>query len=64
LKVSYFKPTPINRRLRFECAVEAIDGRKVSVTGSCHHGDEKISEAQALILAAHELEVRGGGGRS
>ena len=35
LKVSYRKPAPINQRLRFECAVESIDGEKVSVTGIC-----------------------------
>ena len=64
LKVSYRKPTPINRRLRFECAVASIDGKKVSVTGSCHQGDEKLSEAEALLLAAYPLEVTGGGGRA
>jgi acyl-CoA thioesterase FadM len=64
LKVSYLKPTPINRRLRFECAVESIDGKKFSVTGRCHCGDEKPSEAQALMLAAYPLEVTGGGGRA
>lgn len=63
LKVSYRKPTPIHRRLRFECAVESIDGRKFLVTGSCHCGDEKLSEAQALMLAAYPLEVTGGAGR-
>ena len=64
LKVSYLKPTPINRRLRFECAVASIDARKFSVTGSCHHGDEKRSEAEALLLAAYPLEVTRGGGRA
>jgi acyl-coenzyme A thioesterase PaaI-like protein len=62
LKVSYLKPTPIHRRLRFECAVESVDGRKFLVTGSCHCGDEKLSEAQALMLAAYPLEVTGGEG--
>jgi len=64
LKVSYLKPTPINRRLRFECAVESIDGKKLWGTGSCHRVEEKLSEAQALMLAAYPLEVTGGGGRA
>ena len=64
LKMSYRKSTPINQRLRFECAVESIDGEKVSVTGICQCGDEKLSEAQALMLAAYPLEVTGGGERA
>jgi hypothetical protein len=33
------------------------------VTGSCQRGDQKRSEAQALMRAAYPLEVAGGEGR-
>jgi acyl-coenzyme A thioesterase PaaI-like protein len=62
MRVSYLKPTPINEPLRFECAVDSIDGRKFSVKGSCHHGDEKVSEAEGLILGAYDIPQAGGGG--
>ena len=59
-KVAYLKPTPINERLRFEGVVDSVDGRKYSVKGSCYRGDEKVSEAEGLILGAYDLTVTGG----
>jgi hypothetical protein len=46
--------------LRFEAAVDSIDGKKYSVKGSCYRGEEKITEAEALILGAYELTLLGG----
>lgn len=60
LKVSYLKPTPINEELRFECVVDSIDGKKFTVSGSCYRGDEKVTEAQALMLASYDIPVGGG----
>jgi acyl-coenzyme A thioesterase PaaI-like protein len=59
LNVKYLKPTPIKQPLRFECEVDSIDGKKFAVKGSCHHGDVKVSEAEALILKVMEMPVVG-----
>lgn len=61
ITVNFLKPTPLNQPLRFEAAVDAVDGRKYSVRGSCFRGDEKVTEAEALVLGAYELTVTGGG---
>lgn len=60
LKVMYLKPTPIKHRLRFEGVVDSVDGRKYFAKGSCYRGDEKVSEAEGLILGAYDLKVTGG----
>ncbi len=57
IKVTYLKPTPINRPLRFEASVDSIDGKKYSVSGSCYCGDEKVSEAEGLILGSYDIEL-------
>jgi acyl-coenzyme A thioesterase PaaI-like protein len=59
LRVAYLKPTPINEPLRFECEVQPSDGKKYTATGCCYRGDEKISEAEALMLASYEIELKG-----
>lgn len=61
IKVSFLKPTPINEPLRFECVVDSIEGRKFMARGSCHHGDERVSEAEALILGSYEVPLAGRG---
>jgi len=61
LTVNFVKRTPINQPLRFEGWVEAVDGEKFSVRGSCFHGDVKVSEAEALILGRVPLPVVAGG---
>jgi len=60
IRVDFLKPTPLNEPLRFEAAVDSIDGKKYSVKGSCYRGDEKITEAEALILGLYELTLIGG----
>ncbi|MAE95230.1 MAG: hypothetical protein CL910_11270 [Deltaproteobacteria bacterium] len=59
LKVSYLKPTPIHEELRFEAAVASVEGKKFAVEGSCYRGDQKISEAQAMVLRAMDLPRKG-----
>lgn len=59
LKVSYLKPTPIHEELRFEGMVNSIEGKRFTVRGSCHHGDQKISEAEAQVLRAIDLPRKG-----
>ena len=58
-KVVFLKPTPINQDLRFESEIESVDGKKLSVRGSCYHGAEKVSEAEGLVLAAYEIKCVG-----
>ena len=60
IKIAYLKPTPINVPLRFEAVVDSIEGKKFSVKGSCYQGDEKITEAEGMVLGSYELPVRGG----
>ena len=57
LKVTYLKRTPINEPLRFEAEVDSIDGTRYSVRGSCYRGGEKISEAETVVLGAHDMQV-------
>ena len=58
--VNFLKPTPLNQPLRFEASVDSIDGKKYAVKGSCYCGDEKITEADGLVLALYELARKGG----
>jgi hypothetical protein len=60
IKVAYLKPTPINTPLRFEATVDSVEGKKFSVKGSCYQGDQKITEAEGMILGSYELPVKGG----
>lgn len=63
LRVAYLKPTPINEPLRFECEVLPSEGKKYTAEGACYHGEHKVSEAEALMLASYEIELRGGADR-
>ena len=63
LTVHFVKRTPINQPLRFESWVEAVDGEKFSVRGTCFHGGMKVSEAEALILGNFPLPVVAGAGK-
>lgn len=58
VKVNFLKPTPINEPLRFECEVDSTDGRKIGVKGSCFRGDEKVTEAEALVLRSYDIPVQ------
>ena len=60
LRVAYLKPTPIGEPLRFECQVEPGEGKKFTAKGTCYRGSEKISEAEAMMLASYEIELKGG----
>ncbi len=60
IKVTYLKPTPINEALRFEGAVDSIEGKKFWVKGVCYRGDELVSEAEGLILGAYDITPIGG----
>ncbi len=60
LKVNYLKPTPINETLRFEGSVVSVERKKFTASASCYRGDEKISEAEALMLGSYDIPMAGG----
>ena len=50
LTVRFRKLTPLKMPLRFEAWVDRIDGRKAFVHGTCHAGEELVSEAEAIFI--------------
>jgi acyl-coenzyme A thioesterase PaaI-like protein len=60
IRVDYLKRTPIHEPLRFEAVVDTVDDREFTVKGSCYRGEEKISEAEGVILGAYEITPIGG----
>ncbi|MGY6499387.1 MAG: PaaI family thioesterase [Acidimicrobiales bacterium] len=51
LKVDYRSPTPLHERLRFEGALERVEGRKIFTRGRLFHGDTLTAEAHALFIS-------------
>jgi acyl-coenzyme A thioesterase PaaI-like protein len=51
LEVRYRKPTPLHVDLRFEGRLQDVNGRKISVVGSCFHGEALTAEAKGLFIA-------------
>ena len=60
LKVTFLKPAPLCETLRFAVDVDAIDGKKFAGSGSCYHGDRKISEVECLMLGSYDIPIVGG----
>lgn len=50
LTVHFRKMTPIHVPLRFEAWVERVEGRKAFVRGTCHAGEELLSESEGLFV--------------
>jgi hypothetical protein len=50
LTVHFRKMTPLHVPLRFAGWVERIEGRKAFVRGTCHAGDELLSESEGLYV--------------
>ena len=51
LKVDYRSPTPLHEPLRFEGALERVEGRKIFTRGRLFHGDTLTAEAHALFVS-------------
>ncbi len=51
LEVDYRAPTPLHRPLEFRGWVVAIEGRKIHVAGSLHHGGTLCAEAKGLFVS-------------
>lgn len=51
LEVDYRSPTPLHRPLEFRGWVVAIEGRKIHVAGTLHHGETLCAEAKGLFVS-------------
>ena len=50
LRVSYLKPTPLFKALRFRCQISKVEDRQIHITGECHCGEERLSFAEGLFI--------------
>ncbi|WP_019546631.1 PaaI family thioesterase [Streptomyces sulphureus] len=50
LTVNYRRITPVGRLLRLEATIDAVEGRKTSVTGRLLDGDALLADAEALFV--------------
>ena len=60
LEIKYRSFTPINENLIFKGWVTESSGRRITVRGSCSHGDQICSEATALFLRPKEKTAQNG----
>lgn len=51
IKVTFRKPTPLDRELQLKAWVAKVDGRKRWVHGTCHLDGELLTEAEGLFVA-------------
>jgi hypothetical protein len=51
LTVRMRRPTPLNVRVDYEAVVEAVDGRKIVVSGKAMVDDTVVAEADCLFVA-------------
>lgn len=51
LAVSYRAPTPLGQPVRFRAMLERVDGRKIHVTATLHHGSTLCAEAEGLFVS-------------
>jgi hypothetical protein len=51
LTVRMRRPTPLNVRVDYEAAVDAVDGRKIVVSGKATVDDTVVAEADCLFVA-------------
>ena len=50
LNITYKKPHPLEKPLRFSAHLDRTEGRKLYVVGECHYGDQLLSHADALFI--------------
>lgn len=51
LTIDYRSPTPLKKPVVFRGWVASIDGRKISVAGTLHHGETLCAEAKGLFVS-------------
>jgi len=52
LTVRYRSPTPLHTELLFEARVQRVEGRKVFVVGTLHHGTTLCAESEAIFVSS------------
>jgi acyl-coenzyme A thioesterase PaaI-like protein len=57
LTVKMRRPTPLHRRLDYAAGVDRVEGRKIWVWGTCHDGDELLSEAEIVFISPRDGSV-------
>ncbi len=50
LNVTYHQPAPLLQPLTLRAAVSSVDGRKITVSATLHHGETLCSSAEALFI--------------
>ena len=50
LTVRYRKPAPLHDELRFEAKVDRVEGRKMFITGTLHHGETLCADAEGIFV--------------
>jgi acyl-coenzyme A thioesterase PaaI-like protein len=50
LKINYRNIVPIEKELQFDAGIDAVDGRKIFVSGRLSDGDTLLTEADALFV--------------
>lgn len=51
LTIRYRKPTPLDTELRFEAAVQRVEGRKIFAEGRLYAGDVLTAEAEGIFIS-------------
>lgn len=51
LSVSYRAPTPLGQPVRFRAVLERVEGRKIHVSATLHHGSTLCAEAEGLFVS-------------
>lgn len=50
LTVRYRKPAPLHDELRFEAKADRVEGRKMFINGTLHHGETLCAEAEGIFV--------------
>lgn len=59
LSIDYRSPTPLDQPLVLRGRIRQVEGRKISTTGTLHHGDTLCAEASGLFISMRpEIFVR------
>jgi acyl-coenzyme A thioesterase PaaI-like protein len=63
LQVSYLKPTPLFKPLRFSCHISKVEDRQIFIKGECHYEEERLTTAEGLFIhyenAANSSSLKG-----
>jgi acyl-coenzyme A thioesterase PaaI-like protein len=51
LTIQYKSPTPLEAELRFDGAIDSIEGRKIRCSGSLYEGDRLCATAEGLFIS-------------